>query len=160
MEDPDELRLRSVDLAGGAEAARQVEPVVTRALADPDVLVSALLSPGTALRLERALLHAVTNPVGLGLALAGDTVADILDGIGTALGGMPRAALHSQLAAAVQVVLHVVRVGGARRLAGIGVLVRDGDLVRVVAAWEDGRRAAGWAQLRTLLEARGRDVPC
>ncbi|MCA1565807.1 MAG: ATPase, partial [Acidobacteria bacterium] len=77
-----------------------------------------------------------------------------------ALGGMPRAALHSQLAAAVHVVLHVVRTGGARRLAGIGVLVRDGDLVRVVPAWEHGRRAAGWAQLRALLEARGRDVPC
>ncbi|MGI9062568.1 MAG: TadA family conjugal transfer-associated ATPase [Pseudonocardiaceae bacterium] len=77
-----------------------------------------------------------------------------------ALGGMPRAALHSQLAAAVQVVLHVVRAGGARRLAGIGVLVRDGDLVRVVPAWESGHRAAGWATLRALLAARGQDVPC
>lgn len=94
--DPDELRLRSVDLAGAAEAVRRVESVVTRAMDDPDVLASALLSPGTALRVERALLHAVTNPVGLGLALAGGTVADVVDGIGTALG---RRGLAEELAA-------------------------------------------------------------
>lgn len=74
-----------------------------------------------------------------------------------ALGGMPRAALHSQLSAAVQVVLHVVRSGGRRRLAGIGVIERDGDLVRVAPAWEDGRRAAGWSRLTALL---GRAAPC
>ncbi|MDQ3155014.1 MAG: hypothetical protein M3R63_25860, partial [Actinomycetota bacterium] len=62
--DPDELRERSVDLAAAAEAVRQLEPVVTRALSDADVLASAVLSPGTALRVERALLHAVTNPAG------------------------------------------------------------------------------------------------
>jgi len=75
-----------------------------------------------------------------------------------ALGGMPRPALHSQLAAAVQVVLHVVRARGRRRLAGIGVLDRDGDLVRVTPAWESGQRAAGWDRLVVLLQSRG--VPC
>jgi pilus assembly protein CpaF len=77
-----------------------------------------------------------------------------------ALGGMPRPALHSQLAAAVQVVLHVVRANGTRRLAGIGVLDRDGDLVRVVPAWEDGVRALGWDRLAALLAGRGHGVPC
>ena len=77
-----------------------------------------------------------------------------------ALGGMPRPALHSQLAAAVQVVLHVVRAEGARRLAGIGVLDRDGDLVRVVPAWENGDRAVAWDRLDGLLASRGHGAPC
>ncbi len=94
--DPDELRMRSVDLAAAAEAVRQVEPVVTRALGDPDLLASALLSPDTALRAGHVLVHAVTNPAGLGLALAGGTVADVVDGIGTALG---RRGLAEELAA-------------------------------------------------------------
>ncbi|GAA3363749.1 TadA family conjugal transfer-associated ATPase [Saccharopolyspora gregorii] len=79
-----------------------------------------------------------------------------------ALGGLSRQALHSQLAAAVQVVLHVRRAtGGGRYLAEIGVLRREGDLVRVVPAWE---RGTGWGEgrpdLLALLRARGGDLPC
>jgi pilus assembly protein CpaF len=70
-----------------------------------------------------------------------------------ALGGMPRQALHSQLAAAVHVVLQVVRTDGARRLAAVGVLGRDGDLVRVLPAWQDGRWGSGAQRLRDLLDA-------
>jgi pilus assembly protein CpaF len=77
-----------------------------------------------------------------------------------ALGGMPRHALHSQLAAAVHVVLHMVRRGGARRLSAVGVLDRDGDLVRVLPAWHDGRWGPGRHRLRNLLDGRGGDVPC
>jgi pilus assembly protein CpaF len=77
-----------------------------------------------------------------------------------ALGGMPRHALHSQLAAAVHVVLHVVRRDGARRLAAVGVLERDGDLVRVLPAWQDGRWSSGRQRLRDLLDGRGGGVPC
>ncbi|GAA4472233.1 TadA family conjugal transfer-associated ATPase [Rhodococcus olei] len=54
-----------------------------------------------------------------------------------ALGGMDRAALHSQLAAAVQVVLHCHRASdGSRALAEIAVLERNpaGEVV-VVPAW-------------------------
>ncbi len=68
-----------------------------------------------------------------------------------ALGGMARHALHSQLAAAVQVVLHVERRDGARRLAAVGVLVRDGDLVRVLLAWQDGQWGPGRQRLHELL---------
>lgn len=54
-----------------------------------------------------------------------------------ALGGLDRAALHSQLAAAVQVVLHVERDGaGRRRLTEIAVLRRDAvGTVEVTPAW-------------------------
>ncbi|NLU83360.1 TadA family conjugal transfer-associated ATPase [Rhodococcus sp. HNM0569] len=70
-----------------------------------------------------------------------------------ALGGLSRQALHSQLAAAVQVVLHVHRsADGARGLAQIGVLERaDDGLVTVVPAWTakegDGPAAARLVEL-------------
>ena len=74
-----------------------------------------------------------------------------------ALGGLDRAALHSQLAAAVQVLLHVARDrAGRRRLAEIAVLRQsDCGRVDVVTAWHAMRGltdAAG--DLRRLLDAR------
>ncbi|WP_070380990.1 TadA family conjugal transfer-associated ATPase [Rhodococcus sp. WMMA185] len=56
-----------------------------------------------------------------------------------ALGGMDRSALHSQLAAAVQVILHVHRSSdGARRLTQIGVVTRDEDgKVTIMPAWSE-----------------------
>ena len=66
-----------------------------------------------------------------------------------AVGGLPRAALHSQLAAAVQVVLHMRRLrGGARVLDAVGVLVRDGGEVSVRPAWT---RSDGWTGERAVL---------
>jgi pilus assembly protein CpaF len=64
-------------------------------------------------------------------------------------GGLSRAALHSQLAAAVQVVLHVRRLrGGARVLDVVGVLERQGAEVAVRPAWT---RTQGWAEGRAAL---------
>ncbi|MEV5302410.1 TadA family conjugal transfer-associated ATPase [Amycolatopsis methanolica] len=65
-----------------------------------------------------------------------------------ALGGLSRAALHSQLAAAVQVVLHMRRSSsGQRELAEVGVLSRsDNGDVRVLPVWQDG----GWTKRRVL----------
>lgn len=74
-----------------------------------------------------------------------------------AAGGMERAALHSQLTAAVQVVLHVRRgVGGRRVLGAIAVLSRDVDGVRVVEAWTaEAGVGKGFAALAALLGDRG-----
>ncbi len=75
-----------------------------------------------------------------------------------ALGGLDRLALHSQLAAAVQVILHVRRGrDGRRRLDEIAVLRRDGDEpVRVITAWHAGTGiCAGAAILNDMLNARG-----
>lgn len=80
-----------------------------------------------------------------------------------ALGGMTPAALHSQLAAAVQVVLHVVRASsGVRRLSAVAVLGRsEGGGVVADPVWEYGR---GWglgrAPLGALLRERGVEPPC
>ncbi|MGH3568889.1 MAG: TadA family conjugal transfer-associated ATPase [Pseudonocardia sp.] len=66
-----------------------------------------------------------------------------------AVGGLPRAALHSQLAAAVQVILHMRRLRcGARVLDVVAVLVREGAEVAVRPAWT---RCEGWAEGRGAL---------
>ncbi|EID54721.1 TadA family conjugal transfer-associated ATPase [Saccharomonospora xinjiangensis] len=58
-----------------------------------------------------------------------------------ALGGLSREALHSQLAAAVQVVLHMRREPSGRRvLAEIGMLSRTRGVVTVETAWRPGER--------------------
>lgn len=72
------------------------------------------------------------------------------------LGGLDRAALHSQLAAALQVLLHVARDGaGTRRLTEIAVLRPADGRVRAVTAWRAGRGLTdGSAELRRLLRDR------
>ncbi|GAA3218526.1 TadA family conjugal transfer-associated ATPase [Pseudonocardia petroleophila] len=66
-----------------------------------------------------------------------------------AVGGMSRVALHSQLAAAVQVVLHMRRLpGGARVLDAVGVLARSDTEVQVRPAWT---RSGGWTAERETL---------
>jgi pilus assembly protein CpaF len=73
-----------------------------------------------------------------------------------ALGGLDRAALHSQLAAAVQVLLHVGRDrGGRRRLAEIAVLRHIDGCVRAVTAWHADRGMTDDAgDLHRLLRSR------
>ncbi|KUI33116.1 conjugal transfer protein [Mycobacterium sp. IS-1742] len=74
-----------------------------------------------------------------------------------AVGGLSSPVLHSQLAAAVQVLLHVSRDGtGIRRLTEIAVLrTHDDGRVRVVPAWRIGRGLdAGADELRRLVSSR------
>jgi pilus assembly protein CpaF len=76
-----------------------------------------------------------------------------------ALGGLDRAALHSQLAAAVQVLLHVGRDrAGRRRLGEIAVLRRGNDSgVEIATAWHaDNGFDSGADHLSRLIRARGR----
>lgn len=89
-----------------------------------------------------------------------NAVADVVarfDALG-ALAGMSQVAVRTQLASAVQAVVHVRRTaGGARGLAEVGLLLRDGDRVRVEPGLvRDGDRmrpGPAWDQLRTLLGA-------
>lgn len=76
------------------------------------------------------------------------------------LGGLPRAALHAQLASALDAVIHVTRnAAGVRRVAEISIFARDGtaELVhteRAVAFHVDGRTVLGPGsrQLERLLD--------
>jgi pilus assembly protein CpaF len=78
-----------------------------------------------------------------------------------ALGGLSRPALHSQLAAALQVVLHVRRnAAGQRELAEIGVVTRTPEGVRVLPAWRAGGRQIGWPTLNALLHRQNGTPPC
>ena len=73
-----------------------------------------------------------------------------------ALGGLDRAALHSQLAAAIQIVVHVSRGAGGRRLSEIALLRRDaGGYCYTVPAWRAGSGSAeGAGELCRLIEER------
>jgi pilus assembly protein CpaF len=79
-----------------------------------------------------------------------------LEALGTAA-GLDRAALHSQMAAALSVVLHLVRGhGGRRRIAEVHVVQRDASgLVVTVPALRWGAGAFtqedGWQRLAGLL---------
>lgn len=81
-----------------------------------------------------------------------------LEALGTAA-GLDRAALHSQLAAALAVVLHLVRDrAGRRRIAEVHVLERDsaGWVVTVPALRWSAEAFAyerGWERLRGLLRS-------
>lgn len=66
-----------------------------------------------------------------------------------ALGGLPRDALHSQLGAAVQLVVHMCRRHDGRRVVGsLGVLVAEAGDVVVRPVWTNG----GWTEARALLD--------
>ena len=69
-----------------------------------------------------------------------------------ALGGLGRDAVHSQLVAAIRVVLHMRRdPGGRRRLAEVGVLRPEHGRARVVPVWRAGR----WTVDRHLFATTG-----
>ncbi|MFI1994617.1 TadA family conjugal transfer-associated ATPase [Actinoplanes sp. NPDC020271] len=91
---------------------------------------------------------------------AGDVPAR-LEALGL-LGGLPRAALHAQVLAALQVVLQLRRTTNGRVLESVSVLVPSGEsrLTTVVPAWERHSGAgAGAGLLGRMLLDRGVRVP-
>ncbi|ROP30726.1 pilus assembly protein CpaF [Couchioplanes caeruleus] len=78
------------------------------------------------------------------------------------LGGLPRAALHAQAVAALQVIIQVRRTDRGRVLDSIGVLLPTGEqhLATVIPAWERGQGTGpGAPALARLLIDRGVTVP-
>ncbi|MFG2330149.1 TadA family conjugal transfer-associated ATPase [Streptomyces sp. NPDC048604] len=127
----------------------------------PDRLVVGEVRGGEAVDLLAALN---TGHSGCGTVHA-NTAADVparLEALGTAA-GLDRAALHSQLGAALSVVLHLVRDReGRRRIAEVHVLERDpAGLVLTVPALSWGADGfvceRGWERLRSLA---GGGAPC
>lgn len=102
-----------------------------------------------------------TGHEGGAATLHANTAADVparLEALGL-LGGVPREALHAQLAAGLQVVVQLGRAGGRRVVEEIGVLAA-GVPVRVVPAWRRGDGpGAGAPALFQLLRARGVAAP-
>ncbi|WP_373120932.1 TadA family conjugal transfer-associated ATPase [Mycobacterium marinum] len=124
----------------------------------PDRIVVGEVRGGEVVDLLAALNTGHEGGAGTVHANSPGEVPARLEALG-ALGGLDRAALHSQLAAAVQVLLHVTRdQGGRRRLSEIAVLHRAEDgLVAALTAWHADRGMAqdGGAVLRGLLSGRG-----
>ncbi|MFF7204280.1 TadA family conjugal transfer-associated ATPase [Streptomyces sp. NPDC008141] len=122
----------------------------------PDRLVVGEVRGAEVTELLAALNTGHEGGCGTVHANAASDVPARLEALGTAA-GLDRAALHSQLAAALSVVIHLVRErGGLRRIAEVHVLERDAaGLVRTVPALRWGAEAfaydRGWERLRPLI---------
>lgn len=134
-----------------------LEDLVRQALRmRPDRLVVGEVRGPEVVHLLAALNTGHEGGCGTVHANAAADVPARLEALGTAA-GLDRAALHSQLAAALSVVLHLVRDRtGRRRIAEVRVLERDSSgLVRTVPAlrWDAEAFAyeRGWERLRELL---------
>jgi pilus assembly protein CpaF len=79
-----------------------------------------------------------------------------LEALGVAA-GLDRAAVHSQAAAALSLVVHLQRAPAGRHVAEVAVVRRRGELIEVVPGWRaDGGESPGRAELAAVL---GRPVP-
>ncbi|MFM9372348.1 TadA family conjugal transfer-associated ATPase [Streptomyces sp. Da 82-17] len=126
----------------------------------PDRLVVGEVRGAEVVHLLAALNTGHEGGSGTLHANAATDVPARLEALGTAA-GLDRAALHSQLAAAVQVVLHLVRDrAGRRRIAEVCVLERDAaGLVVAEPALRWGPEAftyeQGWPRLQRMLGGAG-----
>ncbi|MEJ2866067.1 TadA family conjugal transfer-associated ATPase [Actinomycetospora flava] len=167
VEDAEELRpvhphvVRMVSRPANVEGAGQVllRDLVRQALRmRPDRLVVGEVRGAEVVELLAALNTGHDGGAGTVHANAPREVPARLEAL-AALGGLGSAALHSQLAAAVQVVLQVRRGrDGARTLDAVGVLRRRDGVGEVVVtpAWTRGDGwAVGRADLAAMLRERG-----
>ncbi|WBB77926.1 TadA family conjugal transfer-associated ATPase [Micromonospora sp. WMMD882] len=126
----------------------------------PDRLVVGECRGGEIVDLLAALNTGHDGGAGTLHANAPSDVPARLEALGL-LGGLPRAALHAQVAAALQVVLQMRRGRGGRVLESVSLLLPDADrLVTVVPVWLRGRGLGLAARtLGTLIEQRGERLP-
>jgi pilus assembly protein CpaF len=78
-----------------------------------------------------------------------------LEALGEAA-GLGRAAVHSQAAAALSLVVHLRRAPAGRHVAELGVVRRHGELIEVAAGWRaDGGPCPAEEELARLLDGPG-----
>ncbi|MBA0047699.1 TadA family conjugal transfer-associated ATPase [Mycobacteroides sp. LB1] len=145
------LAARAVNVEGAGEVT--LRQLVRQALRmRPDRIVVGEVRGAEVVDLLTALNTGHDGGAGTVHANAPAEVPARLEALG-ALGGLDRAALHSQLGAAIQCVCHIRRFGNMRRLTEIGVVSKGDDgIVRVVPAWNiDGRLCSGAEQLEALI---------
>ncbi|MEV1019800.1 TadA family conjugal transfer-associated ATPase [Streptomyces sp. NPDC050264] len=157
---PHVVRLEARPANQEGAGAVGLEDLVRQALRmRPDRLVVGEVRGAEVVSLLAALNTGHQGGCGTVHANAASDVPARLEALGTAA-GLDRAALHSQVAAGVSVVLHLVRDrSGRRRVAQVHVLERDAaGWVRTVSALEWGERGfvpgEGWARLGELLGVR------
>ena len=141
-----EARTANVEGAGAVDLRALVREALRMR---PDRIVVGEVRGGEVVELLAALNTGHDGGAGTVHASTAAAVPARLEALALAA-GLPREALHSQLAAGVQAVVHLVRTPrGQRRVREIGCLVRERDgLSRVAAALlveADGRLVAGEA---------------
>ncbi|BBY86301.1 TadA family conjugal transfer-associated ATPase [Mycolicibacterium tokaiense] len=148
------LVARGANIEGAGEVT--VRQLVRQALRmRPDRIVVGEVRGGEVVDLLAALNTGHDGGAGTVHANSPTEVPARLEALG-ALGGLDRATLHSQLAAAVRVLLHVSRTpDGSRQLNEIALLERDDGTgtCRVRTAWHaEHGRVEGFAELRRRLD--------
>ena len=149
------LAARPPNVEGAGEVS--LRDLVRQALRmRPDRLVVGEVRGAEVVELLTALNTGHAGSAGTVHANSAGELPARLEALG-ALGQLERPALHSQVAAALQVALHLDRLADGRRvLAEIAVFRRDGEQVRVRPAWRhDEGPVEGWPDLVRLLGVNG-----
>ncbi|WDZ86389.1 TadA family conjugal transfer-associated ATPase [Micromonospora cathayae] len=170
VEDAAELHPRHPHVVGLQARTSNVEGSGAVGLSDlvrqalrmrPDRLVVGECRGGEVVGLLAALNTGHDGGAGTLHANAPSDVPARLEALGL-LGGLPRAALHAQVTAALQVVFQMRRGRHGRVLESVSLLLPDGPdrLVSVVPAWLRGRGLGLAARaLGALIQQRGVPVP-
>ncbi|HEV7656139.1 MAG TPA: TadA family conjugal transfer-associated ATPase [Mycobacteriales bacterium] len=146
------LTARPANVEGAGEVS--LRDLVRQALRmRPDRLVVGEVRGGEVVELLTALNTGHAGSSGTLHANSAGQLPARLEALG-ALGRLDRHAVRSQVAAALQVAIHLDRLpDGHRVLAEIGVFRRDGEEMRVVPAWRhDAGPVDAWADLARILE--------
>jgi pilus assembly protein CpaF len=153
------LQCRTSNVEGaGAVGARELIRQALRMR--PDRLVVGECRGAEVVDLLAALNTGHDGGAGTLHANAPSDVPARLEALGL-IGGLPRAALHAQVAAALQVVLQVDRTAGGRVLDAVCLLLPSGParLVTAVPAWQRGRGLGPAAARLARMLAERRTTP-